>query len=265
MTIKSYGTHFSARSVARNYVHRPPYSPEVFEILLGLLPPTCRAVLDAGCGPGKLALGLRTEVERIDAVDPSAEMIAVGRALPGGDSAGITWRCARLEDADLRPPYGLVTCGVSFHWMDADVALSRFAAVLAPGGAFAIVEGDAPAEPPWQDAEREVYLGFIERLQGKRPEFLTNSQRALERPSLEHPRYRRLGARITAPHPIRQTVDDYLLCQHSRATWSIDFMGPAMTAQFDAALRAALAPHARDGMLDYVVQTRVEWGLPLAA
>jgi SAM-dependent methyltransferase len=222
-------------------------------------------VLDAGCGPGKLALGLRQRVERIDAVDPSAEMIAVGRALPGGDDPKISWTCARLEEAVLRPPYGLVACGVSFHWMDADVALSRFAAVLAPGGVLAFVEGDAAADPPWQEGERAVYSDFILRLQGKRPEFLMTDRAALDRPSLEHPRYRRLGAKITAPHPIRQSVDDYLACQHSRATWSVDFMGAAMAAEFDAALRAVLAPHARNGMLDYAVQTRVEWGLPLAA
>jgi SAM-dependent methyltransferase len=263
MTIKSYGTHFGARSVVRNYVHRPPYSPEVFEILLALLPASCRAVLDAGCGPGKLALGLCPQADRIDAVDPSAEMIALGRSLPGGD-AKISWIQALLEEAQLHPPYGLVTCGASVHWMDADIALSRFAAVLAPGGVFAIVEGDAAVDPPWQRAERAVFSDIIERLQGERPNFPT-SRALLERPLLDHPRYRRLGAKITAPYPIRQSLDDYLACQHSRATFSIDHMGPAMTAEFDIALRAALAPHARDGMLDYVVQTRVEWGLPLAA
>jgi SAM-dependent methyltransferase len=264
MTIKSYGAHFGARSVARNYVHRPAYSPEVFEILLALLPPTCRAVLDAGCGPGKLALGLRARVDRIDAVDPSAEMIVLGRSLPGGDDPRINWIQARLEDAGLSRPYGLITCGASVHWLDADRALSQFAAVLAPGGAFAIVEGDAAVDAPWQAAERAVYSEVIERLQGQRPDFPT-SQALLERPLLDHPRYRRLGARITAPNRIRQSLDDYLACQHSRATFSIDHMGSALTAEFDAALRAALMPHVRDGMLDYVVQTRVEWGLPLAA
>lgn len=263
--IKSYGNHFAARSVARNYVHRPPYSPEVTDTLLALLPPTSRVVLDAGCGPGKIALGLRERVERVDAVDPSEEMIAVGRALPGGDDPKINWICARLEDADLHPPYGLITCGVSFHWMDADVALARFAETLASAGSFALVSGDAPADPPWHDAELEIMSGFIERLQGKRPQFLATSRAALERPLLEHPRFRRAGFRITAPHPVRQSVDDYLACQHSRATWSVDFMGPEMTAEFDARMHALLSPHARDGMLDYVVQTRVEWGIPQPA
>ncbi|HUO90277.1 MAG TPA: methyltransferase domain-containing protein [Rhizomicrobium sp.] len=263
--IKSYGAHFAARSVAQNYVHRPQYSPEVYDTLLTLLPDTSRAVLDAGCGPGKIALGLRAFVDRIDAVDPSEEMIAAGRALPGGGDPKIAWICARLEDAELRPPYGLVACGVSFHWMDADVALSRFADVLAPGGAFALISGDAPADAPWHDAELETFSDFIERLQGKRPEFLATSRAFLDQPLLEHRRFRRLGAKITAPHPVRQPVEDYIACQHSRATWSVDFMGAEMAAEFDARLRALLLAHASDGMLDYVVQTRVEWGLPLPA
>lgn len=59
-------------------------------------------------------------MERVDAVDPSAEMIAVGRAAPGGDAANLRWIEARLEDVALDPRYGLATAGASFHWMDPD-------------------------------------------------------------------------------------------------------------------------------------------------
>jgi SAM-dependent methyltransferase len=261
-TISSYGTHFAAQSVARNYVYRPAYSPEVFDTLTGFLPDACREVLDAGCGPGKLALGLAAAAQRVDAVDPSAEMIAVGRELPGGRDPKIRWIEAKIEDAPLAPPYGLIVAGVSFHWMDGDVALTRFAQALAAGGVFALVGGDAPVDPPWHDAELELMLQFIERLQGKRPEFLSTGRAALERPLLEHPRFEKRGAKITAPFAVRQSIDDYLLCQHSRATWSIDFMGEEMTAEFDRRLHDVLSPHAAGGMLDYVVQTRIEWGRP---
>lgn len=260
---RSYGKHFAASSVAQNYVHRPPYSPEVFATLVNLIPPNSRAVLDAGCGPGKLALGLAPYVERIDAVDPASEMIAIGRACPGGADPKIRWLESTLEDAALAPPYGLVVCGVSFHWMDAAAALTRFAQTLAPDGIFALVAGDAPADPPWYDAERDMMFDFIERLQGQKPEFLATSRANLEKPLLEHCRFRQLGAKITAPFPVRQSIENYLACQHSRATWSIEFMGQQMAAEFDARLRALLAPHAPDGVLDYVVQTRIEWGRPL--
>ncbi|MBV9419134.1 MAG: class I SAM-dependent methyltransferase [Alphaproteobacteria bacterium] len=260
--IKSYGMHFAAASVARNYVHRPPYSPQVYDTLMSLLPPSSDAVLDAGCGPGKIALGLRERVGRIDAVDPSAEMLEVGRGLPGGDDPNICWIEAKIEDAPLAPPYGLIVCGVSFHWMDADVALTRFAQSLAPGGAFALVGGDAPANSAWWAEERAIYTDVIIRLQGKPPEF---ADAPLAKPLLENPRFRRNGVRVTEPFTIRQTIADYIACQHSRATFSYDFMGPELSAEFDGRLTAMLARHARDGVLEYAVQTRVEWGLPLAA
>lgn len=54
----AYGHRFASRRMAENYQFRPPYSPEVYSTLLGLIAPQCRTVLDAGCGTGKITLGL---------------------------------------------------------------------------------------------------------------------------------------------------------------------------------------------------------------
>jgi hypothetical protein len=53
---------------------------------------------------------------------------------------------------------------------------------------------------------------------------------------------------------------DYLRCQHSRATWSEDHLGEKASAEFDTAMTAILNRYARDGMLAFEVQTRIEWG-----
>ncbi len=262
---KSYGAHFAAASVAANYVHRPPYSPEVFATLEGLMSATAPALLDAGCGPGKIARGLVAVCSRVDAVDPSGEMIAIGRGAPGGDDPKIHWQQATIEDAVLTPPYGLIAAGASFHWMDAPKVLALFAQILAPGGMFAAVEGDHPVDPPWRPAENAIFSDFIQRLQGQKPNFAASSREQLGRIIVDHPQFECLGVRITAPFAVRQTIAGYLACQHSRATWSADFMGPEMTAEFDARLSDLLAAHARDGVLEYVVQTRIEWGRPRVA
>jgi hypothetical protein len=68
------------------------------------------------------------------------------------------------------------------------------------------------------------------------------------------------GKKITSPMRLTQTVTDYLRCEHSRATWSEDSLGEIISAEFDAAMTKLLAPYARDGMLHFSVQTRVEWG-----
>lgn len=75
-----------------------------------------RVVLDAGCGTGKVARGLVGELDRVDAVDPSAEMLRIGQGLPGGDDPRLRWICAPIEEAELSGPYGLVVAGASFHY-----------------------------------------------------------------------------------------------------------------------------------------------------
>jgi predicted TPR repeat methyltransferase len=83
-----YAEPFHDRSVVEAYRHRPPYPPEVFDILAGLLnaePQSPRHVLDVGCGTGYIARYFADRVERLDAVDCSWPMIEQGKRLPNGD------------------------------------------------------------------------------------------------------------------------------------------------------------------------------------
>ena len=75
-----YADQFKDRSVAAAYVNYPPYAPELFQVLAGLIQDEPRIVLDMGCGTGDVARPLAALVERVDAVDPSAAMLEVGRA-----------------------------------------------------------------------------------------------------------------------------------------------------------------------------------------
>src|ERR1700676_2956186 len=135
---RAIGERFAARRMAENYQYRPPYSAEVFDTLLGLVRDHPRIVLDAGCGPGKIARGIVDSVDRIDAVDPSAEMIRVGGSLPGGDSPTIRWLNSHIEEAVLSPPYSLIVAGASFHWMRQDIALHRFSENISPRGMLVV-------------------------------------------------------------------------------------------------------------------------------
>jgi hypothetical protein len=83
----------------------------------------------------------------------------------------------------------------------------------------------------------------------------------LAEPLLVHPAFEPLGHRITAPVAFSQSIADYLRCQHSRATWSEDHLGEKASQEFDSAMIAILNRYARDGMLTFNVQTRIEWGL----
>ena len=90
---------FGHPGVADAYQHRPPYPPEVFDILERITADRPRRVLDLGAGEGALARPLASRVDHVDALDVSAAMVEAGRRRPG--AAGRT--CAGSSERP-RPP-----------------------------------------------------------------------------------------------------------------------------------------------------------------
>jgi SAM-dependent methyltransferase len=246
--------------MAENYKFRPPYPPEVYDVLRELMRGHPRILLDAGCGTGKITLELIDRIDRADAVDPSDAMLQVARSLPGGSSAKIKWIHAAIEDAPLDPPYGLIVAASSIHWMDLERTLPRFADALADGAMLAVLDGDAPVDAPWDREETAFMIDFIAAREGQRPKWWQTMTEIFAEPVLVHPQFERVGHRITAPVVFSQSIADYLRCQHSRATWSEDHLGEKASAEFDTAMTAILKRYARDGMITFNVQTRIEWG-----
>src|SRR5260370_27763442 len=77
-----YAETFKDHHVVDAYRYRPPYPDEGFNILAGLVTDEPRTVLDVGAGSGDIARRLVDFVERVDAVDFSPNMIAMGKQLP---------------------------------------------------------------------------------------------------------------------------------------------------------------------------------------
>jgi SAM-dependent methyltransferase len=246
--------------MAEQYRFRPPYPAEVYDTLLELIRGHPRVLLDAGCGTGKITLGLIDQVERVDAVDPSDAMLRVARGLPRAQSPKIRWMHSTIEEAQLAPPYGLIVAGLSIHWMDLERTLPRFANALADGAMLAVLDGDAPVDAPWEREETDFLIDFLAAHEGRPQTWWKTMRERLAEPLLVHPRFESLGHRITAPVSHSQSIAYYLRCQHSRATWSEDHLGDEASAEFDAALTAILRGHTHDGMLTFDVQTRIEWG-----
>ncbi|HEY6298662.1 MAG TPA: class I SAM-dependent methyltransferase [Candidatus Binatus sp.] len=257
---RALGRRFSQARMAENYLFRPPYPAEVYDTLLELLRGHPRVLLDAGCGTGKITLGLIDQIDRADAVDPSEPMLGVARTRPEAASEKIRWIRAAIEDAQLDPPYGLIVAASSIHWMDLDRTLPRFAEALADGAMLAVLDGDAPVDAPWGHEASAFMIDFIAAREGQRPKWWKTTRERLAEPVLMHPGFESLGHRVTAPVEFSQSIADYLRCQHSRATWSEDHLGEKPSAEFDAAMTAILNRYARDGMLTFNVQTRIEWG-----
>ena len=246
--------------MAENYQFRPPYSPEVYSALLSLIAPQCRAVLDAGCGPGKITLGLVDHVDRIDAVDPSEEMLRVARSRAKANHSTIRWIHATMEEAPLEAPYGLIVAGLSIHWMNLSRVLPRFASALADGAYLALLDYDGAVDAPWEREEILFDADFIRKIDGRAQNPWNTIGERIDDLILVHPAFERIGHLVTAPVRISQSIADYLRCQHSRATWSEDHLGAEASREFDAGLTKLLSRYAVAGMLEFAVQTRIEWG-----
>lgn len=250
-----YAEPFQDRSVVEAYRHRPPYPPEVFEILAGLIKAELqspRHVLDVGCGTGNIARYLVERVDRLDAVDCSWPMIEYGKALPNGDHPHLRWLYGRVEDVVLDPPYALVTAGESLHWMEWNIVLPRFHEVLLPGGYLALLDHLMVPEP-W------ALLGEI------LPKYRTsdyprrfNMLEALE----EHGLFHKRGEKITEPVALMQSIDDFIESYHSRSGFSRERMGPAQAEAFDQEARSMLLRTYSEGIIAFQVAGRIAWGLP---
>lgn len=249
-----YGAQFCDASVAAAYHHRPPYPDAIFPLLAGLVRGSPRVVLDAGCGTGDIARFLAPLVGRVDAVDISAPMIAVGRALPGSDDARLRWILGRMEDTELQGPYSLITAGESLHWMDWPVVLPRFRRLLAAGAVLAIV-GRRGLPVPWAGELQQA----INRFSTNR---LFQPYDLIDELEQRH-HFQGLGEQVTEPVLVRQTVGAYIESFHSRNGFSRDRMTAGEAAAFDAAVADILAPHLVDGLVTFHQDTRVVWGAPL--
>jgi len=246
-------SRFQDQSVVDLYHLRLPYPPEIFDILLGLITDELRMVLDVGTGTGELARRLAKRVDRVDAVDVSAAMIARGQTLPGGDQPRLRWITGPIEDVSLSPPYALIMAGDSVHWMDWDVVFPRFAEMCSPHGFVALVHRTEIA-PPWQDGVTRLIQQYSSM--GEYESF----------DLIEHLEQRRLfqtvGRRETAPVTSRQSIADYIASFHSRSSLSRDHMPAADADAFDRQLRTLVEPWSTDGLLELQTVGSVVWGRP---
>lgn len=246
------GAAFDDPDVARAYAHRPPYPAALYGFLSELAPRRERA-LDLGCGPGKLAHGLAPHFEHVDAVDPALPML---RLADDGRHANLAWIHGSAETVPLDGSYDLIVAGASIHWMDHAGLFPKLAGLLADGGVLAVVEGDDAFDTPW-DAEWEGFLArWLERLGDRYNPGEYRAAMTAFRPWMAI-----AGERVFEGH-FTQSVDAFIECQHSRATWSRANLGPDLTAEFDADLRALLRPHAQGSMLHYTTRAEVVWGRP---
>jgi SAM-dependent methyltransferase len=251
-----YSSVFNDHSVVRAYPARPSYPPQLFAALARLLPGDReRRVLELGCGSGDLTVGLAPLVDSIDAVDPSAAMLAYAQRREPASTANVRWVLQTAESFEARGCYSMIVAAESLHWMDWAVVLKRAARILDRGAVFAIVVDRVFAELPWALPLRELIATYSMNRQFQAFDLVAElSQRAL---------FRELG-RCLFVRSFTQGVDDYVESFHSRNGFSRDRMDAARAAEFDAAVRKLVLAHAPNGMVSGEVSSTLVWGRPCA-
>lgn len=246
-----YGSQWQDAAMARVYRHRPPYPEETLDVLASLLDddaPSC--VLDVGAGTGDLARHLALRIDRVDAVEPSAAMIRVGKTLEGGEAANLRWIEAPIEAAPLDGPYGLAVAGESIHWTNWDVALPRIRDVLAPGAVFAIA-GRSEAPMPW-DEELRTLIGRYSTNREYAPYDIVEelSSRGF---------FEVLGRARTDDVAFAQSRDAYVDALHSRNGFSRARMGVSSKV-FDGKFRDLLLGHGVQESVELTTWGVLVWG-----
>ncbi|KRR26395.1 hypothetical protein CQ14_02540 [Bradyrhizobium lablabi] len=121
---------------------RPPYPQEAFDWIVarhGL--DGAGRLLDCGCGPGNVFVGLARWFSHTIAMDPDAEMLAMARRAAAAERIeAITFVLGRAEDiADTVGPLRVAAFGASFHWTDRIAVARHLDRFVEPDGAVVIL------------------------------------------------------------------------------------------------------------------------------
>lgn len=138
--------------IAERYdASRPGYPAHVIEFVAATAGLSrCAAALEIGCGTGQLTERLSGLRIRLTAIDIGASLVAAARRRVG--DAGVSFEETSFEDLTAADAsFDLVISSAAFHWIDPEVAFSKAARLLRPGGWLALLgteeHYDAPIGP----------------------------------------------------------------------------------------------------------------------
>jgi len=153
---RSFGRQAFGEDPANYDAARPDYPDWVFETLRERcgLGPSC-ATFEVGAGTGKATRALLAAGDDpLVAIEPDARLeafLSSSAASPALQVVSAPFETAALPRAD----FDLGFAATSFHWIDAQAGLNRVAALLRPGGWWAMVWnvfGDDTRPDPFHDA-----------------------------------------------------------------------------------------------------------------
>ena len=225
--------------------HRPSYPDALLDWIVAnarLKPGD--PVADIGCGTG---ISTRLFAQRgFDAVgvDPNEGMLAEARAAGPGRYLQGEAAATGLPSASL----ALVSVGQAFHWFDVPASLREFRRVLRPEGSCAVY---------WNVRGASAFLDEYDRLLRKH----STEYSVLDKPAQTLAALKARGERRDAREAefaYAQSFDrDGLFGRAYSSSYVVH--GIADHAEFDRALAALFAAHARDERVEFAYRTLALW------
>ncbi len=245
---------------------RLPYAPGLAVVLADTLALNGRGrLLDAGCGPGIVALLLAHLFESVVGLDPDHDMLVEAARLASARAVkNASWVCRRAEELPAQlGQFRVVTFAASFHWMDRPRVAAAVRSMLGADGAA--VQIDAPAYRP--DDLTSAATGHEdlhhpppphEAIVKLRQHYLGPDRRAGQGIRNTSPRdedevFRSAGylpaQRVVVPdrRPMDRTIDDLVAGEFSLSSSAPHLFGSRIQA-FEADLRAKLAEASPSGI-----------------
>jgi SAM-dependent methyltransferase len=153
MTTDDSARAHSFGAVAAAYdAGRPTFPADALTWILG---PGRLQILDLGAGTGKLTQVAAALGHDVVAVDPSEEMLAVCRKVPGVDTMVGAAESIPLAHASV----DAVIVGQAFHWFDHTRALPEIARVLRPHGVLGLLWNHYDTVVPWVRRLHRAMIG----------------------------------------------------------------------------------------------------------
>jgi len=145
--------------IAERYAaYRPGYPAPVVDFITATasLGPAA-VVLEIGCGTGQLTTQLARRGFELTAIDIGPSMIATARRHLAG--AEVSFQLTSFEDLGAADEsFDLVISGAAFHWIDPEVAFSKSARLLRPGGWLALLGAAESYDDPVGAALQDLWL-----------------------------------------------------------------------------------------------------------
>ncbi|WP_157970163.1 class I SAM-dependent methyltransferase [Pelagibacterium sediminicola] len=133
------------------------------DLLLSLIPPAPKRLVDIGGGTGEMAKLLLDKGYVVDMVTPSHIQAEIAR-----DKLGANGRVfeTKFEDFSEAGPYDVCLFSESFQYVDLDVSLEKLGQILAPGGRIVIADcfRDEAYQGDRQPGGGHRYSLFLERI-----------------------------------------------------------------------------------------------------